>query len=49
MDKNLMKVAIITGASKAIEFKEKNPYATEKEILMHINSKMKEILDKIGD
>jgi hypothetical protein len=47
MDDDLLKVAIIAGASKAIAFKEKNPSATEQEILKHVASRTTEILEKI--
>ncbi|MBU0466644.1 MAG: hypothetical protein KJ718_02790 [Nanoarchaeota archaeon] len=44
-----LKMAIIAGASHALKFKEKNPHATEQEVLQHITEKTNEILSKIED
>lgn len=44
-----LKMAIIAGAAKAVRYKEKNPKATESQVLQHISDNVKEILDKIDD
>ena len=42
-------MAIISGASHAIRFKEKNPKATEEEVIKHISKKAPEILNKLDN
>lgn len=41
------KMAIISGASHALEIKEKNPKATNEEIIKKITERVNEILSKI--
>ena len=49
-ERRRLKMAIIVGASKAIEYKERHPNATESEVIRHINENIREILGKIdGD
>lgn len=42
-----LKMALISGASHALEFKAKNPGATDEEIVREITENSDEILDKI--
>ncbi|MFH1290447.1 MAG: hypothetical protein ABIH92_03495 [Nanoarchaeota archaeon] len=44
-----VKMAAISGASHALKFKEKNPQATDPEIIKHVTSIMDEIVAKIED
>ena len=48
-EKNRIKMAVISGASNAIRYKEKNPGATEEEVIKHVTKKVDEILKKIDD
>ncbi len=47
-DKKL-KMAVISGAAHAINFKEKNPNATEQEIIQYITKETEKILEKIDE
>ncbi|MEI6731879.1 MAG: hypothetical protein WCK90_04320 [archaeon] len=42
-----LKMAVISGASHAIKYKEQNPHATADEILRHVTREIQSILDKI--
>ena len=42
-----LKLAIISGAAHAINFKEENPRATEQEIIQYITKESENILQKI--
>jgi hypothetical protein len=42
-----MKVAIIAGASEALKYQNRNPRATEQEIIQHVNDKANEIIENI--
>ena len=44
-----LKMAVISGAAKAIDFKEQNPKAQKEEIMQHIADNAQEILEKIDD
>ena len=44
-----LRMAIIAGAAKALDFKEKNPKVLKGEVIKHITKSAKEILDKIDD
>ncbi len=44
-----LKIALISGASHALRYKEKNPGATEQEILQHLADESDEILEKIDE
>ena len=47
-DKNkILKIALISGASHALAYKEKNSKATEQEILKHIAEEADNIVGKI--
>jgi hypothetical protein len=48
-DSYKLKMAVISGASNALKFKDKNPNATEQEILQHITDNASEIIAKIED
>lgn len=45
--KDEMKMAVVAGASYAIEYKERNPRATESEIMNHVNQQMAKIIEDI--
>lgn len=47
-DKRL-KMAIISGAAHAMRFKEKNPRASEEEVIKHVSDNTNEILEKIDE
>jgi len=42
-----MKIAIVTGASEALKYKEGNLHASESEVISHITKNMNEILGNI--
>ena len=42
-----LKVAIIAGASHALKYKERNPHATEAEIIHLVNKEIDSILENI--
>ena len=44
-----MKIAIITGASEALKYKERNPHASESEVISHITKNMSNILENIDN
>lgn len=44
-----LKMALISGASHAIKFKELNPEASEQEVLKHITREADDILEKIDN
>ena len=44
-----LKMATISGAAHAIQYKEKNPQATEQEIIQHITKNADSILEKIDE
>lgn len=47
-DKKL-KMAVISGASRAVRFKEENPRASEGEVIQHVTDNVKKILEKIDE
>lgn len=47
--KKRMKMAIIAGASHAVRFKEKNPGASEEQVIQHITKEAENILSKIDE
>ncbi|MBI2451918.1 hypothetical protein HYV50_02450 [Candidatus Pacearchaeota archaeon] len=47
MEEERLKLAVISGASQAVKYKEKNPRATSSEIIQHVTDKVEEILEKI--
>lgn len=46
-EKKKLKMAIISGASHALEYKNKNISATDEEAIRHVTKKANEILNKI--
>lgn len=46
-EKKRLKIAIISGASHAIRFKEKNPRVSEDEVIRYVTSEVGKILEKI--
>ncbi len=44
-----MKMAVISGASSAIRFKELNPRASETEVIQHVTEKVDEIIENIDE
>ena len=39
----------IAGAAAALNYKDKNPHATESEIMSHVTREMKEMIKEIGE
>ncbi len=48
-EKKKLKLAVISGASHAIRFKEHNPKATEDDVIKHVAKKANEIVSKIDN
>ena len=48
-DKKRLKMAIISGASHAIRFKEKSPRASEDEVIRHVTMEVDKILENIDE
>jgi hypothetical protein len=46
-DTQKLTMAAISGAAHAMQFKEKNPKATEQEVIKHITENAESILEKI--
>lgn len=44
-----LKMAIISGAAHALEYKEKTPRASEEEIIQYVTSEVQNILEKIDE
>ena len=42
-----LKMAIISGAAHALQYKEKNPRATEQEVIQYVSAEIENILDKL--
>ena len=40
-------MAIISGASHAMEYKKRNPHASDEEIIQHVNRESNAIVEKI--
>ena len=45
--KKKLKMALISGASHALKYKRENPYASEDEIIQHVNRESNVIVNKI--
>ncbi|MEK6898531.1 MAG: hypothetical protein AABW79_00355 [Nanoarchaeota archaeon] len=43
----MLKIAVMAGASRALKFKEENWKATSEEVLRHVSSSMPEIINNI--
>jgi len=48
-EKRVKKMIAISAASKAIRFKEKNPMATEEEVIQHVTENVDSIIEKVDD
>jgi len=48
-DKYKLKIAAISGASRALDYMDKNPKATKEEIIQHVTDRSDEIVDNIED
>ena len=46
-DKEMIKRAVISGASRAMKYKDKNPRASESEIMQKIVDELREIIREI--
>ena len=46
-EEKILRLAVIVGASEALNYKERNPRATESEILQHVSKKTRELVGKI--
>lgn len=44
-----LKLAIIAGASRALDYKSRNPRATEQETMQNVSDSFEEIIGKIED
>ena len=44
-----LKVAVIAGASEALKYKDKNPRASDQEIIQHVADKTNEIINNIEE
>ena len=47
-DKRL-KMAVISGAAHAMQYKEKNPRSTEDQVIQHVTKEVEKILEKIDE
>ncbi len=45
---NRLKIAVISGASHALQYRQDNPRSSDEEILRQVTRAMNEILGKIG-
>ena len=43
------KMAVIAGASEALNYQARHPRATESEILQHVSKRVREIIGKIDE
>ena len=39
----------IAGAAAALNYKERNPHATESEVMSHVTKQMREMIKEIGE
>ena len=46
-DEKKIKMAVIAGASEALNYQMKNPRATESEILQHVSKRIRELVRNI--
>jgi hypothetical protein len=46
--KEQIKLALISGASHALKYKEQNPRATDEEAIQHVSRQLDSIMHKIG-
>lgn len=45
---NRLKIAVISGAAHALQYKKENPRATDEEILQYVTRETRQILEKVG-
>jgi len=48
-ESNRLKIAVISGASHALQYKKGNPRASDEEILRQVTLEVQEILNKISE
>ena len=48
-EKKRIELAVIAGASQALKYKERNPRATDQEILQHVTKEVKNVINKIDE
>jgi len=48
-EKRVRKMIAISASAKAIRFKEKNPKASEEEVIQYITNNVDEIIDKVDE
>ena len=46
-EKKKLKMALISGASHALEFKRENTNASDEEVIQHVNRESNDIIEKI--
>ena len=49
MEKEKMKMAVISGAASALEYKEKHPNASESEVMGYVTKKMPKIIRDVEE
>lgn len=47
--KKKLKIALVSGASHALKYKEKHPSASEAEIIQYVTRESEDILRKVGN
>jgi len=48
-EKQKLHMAVISGAAKAIRYKEENPRATESEVVQYVTDNAEKIIEKIDE
>ncbi|MCX6749757.1 MAG: hypothetical protein NTW17_03390 [Candidatus Pacearchaeota archaeon] len=49
VEKEIIKRALIAGAASALNYKEKNPHASESEVMSHVTKEMRKIIEEIEE
>ncbi len=44
----MLKIALISGASHALQYKREHPHASDEEVLRYVTKETKNILSKVG-
>ena len=47
-EREMLKMAVVSGAAHALNFKEKNPHATDDDAIRHVTREMALILEKLS-
>jgi len=47
-EKKMLKMALISGAAHALEFKRQNPGASDEEAIQHVSRESNEIIEKLN-